>query len=67
MVDLIELRRDLHQHPEVGFTEFRTAGKVIELLKSFNIKVNYGKEVMDGASRRGSPMRKFLNRRMREL
>lgn len=60
MLDLIKLRRDLHEHPEVGFTEFRTAGKVVELLESFNIKVNYGEEVMDGPSRRGVPDEEIL-------
>ena len=35
---LIDLRRDLHAHPELGFEEFRTAEKISSILESFNIK-----------------------------
>jgi hippurate hydrolase len=38
-------RRDLHQHPELGFKEKRTSKIVIQLLTSFGLKVyeNFGK------------------------
>ncbi|PTY41248.1 M20 metallopeptidase family protein [Brachyspira hampsonii] len=35
---LIDLRRDLHAHPELGFQEFRTSEKISSILDSFNIK-----------------------------
>ena len=34
---LIDLRRDLHSHPELGFEEFRTMEKISSILKSFNV------------------------------
>ncbi|WP_347941411.1 amidohydrolase [Peribacillus simplex] len=54
-MDIISLRRDLHQHPEVGFTEFRTASKVVEALTSLKYNVIFGKDALDGDSRRGVP------------
>ncbi|MCF8008932.1 MAG: amidohydrolase [Halanaerobiales bacterium] len=38
-VELIELRRDFHQHPELGFKEFRTAEIVAEYLKGLGLEV----------------------------
>ncbi|EKV57778.1 M20 metallopeptidase family protein [Brachyspira hampsonii] len=35
---LIDLRRDLHAHPELGFQEFRTSEKISSILDSLNIK-----------------------------
>lgn len=35
--ELIEIRRDFHKYPELGFKEFRTQGKIIEYLKSWSI------------------------------
>ncbi|OEJ14106.1 peptidase M20 [Brachyspira hampsonii] len=35
---LIDLRRDLHAHPELGFQEFRTSEKISSILNSLNIK-----------------------------
>ncbi len=40
--DLTELRRDFHAHPELGFEEVRTSGKVAELLESWGIEVTRG-------------------------
>lgn len=39
---LIAWRRDLHQHPELGFHEVRTAGKVADHLHSLGIEVMTG-------------------------
>lgn len=54
-MDIIAIRRDFHMHPEVGFTEFRTASKIVELLKSLGYDVIYGRDAMDEGSRRGVP------------
>ncbi|HJT06113.1 MAG TPA: amidohydrolase, partial [Stellaceae bacterium] len=35
-------RRDLHAHPELGFSEKRTAGLVAERLAGFGIEVHQG-------------------------
>ncbi len=40
--DLIEIRRDIHRHPEVGFEETRTAALVAEKLRSWGIEVTEG-------------------------
>jgi amidohydrolase len=36
---LIEWRRDFHQHPELGFAESRTAGKAAEILENLGYRV----------------------------
>jgi amidohydrolase len=36
--ELITLRRDFHQHPELGFKEFRTQEKIIEYLEPLDIQ-----------------------------
>ncbi|SHE51499.1 M20 metallopeptidase family protein [Clostridium fallax] len=35
---LIEIRRDLHEHPELGFEEWRTSGKIKEFLEKEGIE-----------------------------
>jgi amidohydrolase len=40
--DLTAIRRDLHEHPELGFQEVRTAGIVAEKLRSWGIEVVEG-------------------------
>ena len=37
--ELIALRRDFHQNPELSFQEFRTAEKIAEKLRELNIEV----------------------------
>jgi len=39
---VVAWRRDLHEHPELGNEETRTATKVAELLKSFGLEVQTG-------------------------
>jgi hippurate hydrolase len=43
--DLTTLRRDFHQHPELGFEESRTSARIAELLEQWGISVtrNVGK------------------------
>lgn len=60
MMDIIALRRDLHAHPELGFTEFRTATKVVQILTELGYSVTYGKDAIDDTSRRGLPKPEVL-------
>ena len=39
---LRDWRRDFHRHPELGFEEHRTSGKIATLLRSFGIEVHTG-------------------------
>lgn len=39
---IVELRRDLHSHPELSFQEERTAGKVKEFLTAHNVEFTEG-------------------------
>lgn len=48
-------RRDLHRHPEVGFTEFRTVSRVAARLTELGWDVAAGTDVIDPASRLGVP------------
>ena len=36
--ELIEIRRDLHMHPELGFEEFRTADRIETYLKTLGLE-----------------------------
>ena len=40
--DLIAIRRDLHEHPELGMQETRTSGIVADFLKQWGIEVHTG-------------------------
>ena len=40
--DVVELRRDFHAHPELGFEEVRTAKIVAERLKGLGYEVRTG-------------------------
>lgn len=49
------LRRDLHRHPELGFTEYRTISKLACRLEELGFAVKLGREVMDQSSIAGRP------------
>jgi aminobenzoyl-glutamate utilization protein A len=51
----IATRRDLHRHPELGFTELRTASRVAQRLTALGFEVQVGGDVMDGDAMRGVP------------
>lgn len=40
--DLTAIRRDIHQHPEIGFEEVRTSGIVAKRLEEWGIEVHRG-------------------------
>ncbi|MEM6304053.1 MAG: amidohydrolase [Pseudomonadota bacterium] len=44
--DLTALRRDLHQHPELGFEEHRTKGVIAALLRDLGLEVHEGAGVV---------------------
>lgn len=39
---MIEIRRDIHAHPEIGFEEVRTSGIVARELQSYGVEVHAG-------------------------
>lgn len=39
---LLEMRRDFHRHPELGFQEFRTSAKLAEFLRRLGLEVTTG-------------------------
>ncbi len=57
--DLIRIRQDIHQHPELGFEEKRTSKLIANELKSYGIDVieGVGKTGVVGTLRRGSSIR----------
>jgi aminobenzoyl-glutamate utilization protein A len=52
---VVALRRDVHQHPELGFTEIRTAASVIAELTAAGWSVRYGRSVGDVRGLAGLP------------
>ena len=55
---VVEWRRDFHMHPELGFKEVRTSGKVAEVLESIGCRVrtNVGKTGVVGELGEGKPV-----------
>ncbi|MEW6376400.1 MAG: amidohydrolase [Thermodesulfobacteriota bacterium] len=47
---IVDLRRDFHQHPELGLQEFNTTKKVVEILKGLGIET---KILVNGTGVRG--------------
>ena len=58
------IRRDLHQHPELGFHEVRTAGIVAEHLQGlgYTVRIGLGKTGVTGLLRSHKPGRTVLIR-----
>ena len=40
--DLVNIRRDLHENPELGMEEIRTSGIVADLLREWGIETHTG-------------------------
>ena len=62
--DVIELRRDFHAHPELGFEEVRTAGVVADRLRrlGYEVKTGIAQTGVLGILRTGKPGRNVLLR-----
>ena len=56
---LVEIRRDLHEHPEIGMEETRTSAKVAEALErlGLDVKTGIGATGVVGLLKGGSPGR----------
>nr|MBA4769408.1 amidohydrolase [Sphingobium sp.] len=63
LADLIEplvaFRRDIHAHPELGFCEHRTGGRIAEQLRALGLEVHegIGRTGVVGVLRNGDPTR----------
>lgn len=57
----IALRRDFHQHAEVGWTEFRTASMVADTLDKLGFEVLVGDQVMQPDYMMGVPSAEILD------
>jgi aminobenzoyl-glutamate utilization protein A len=53
--DVAAIRRDFHRHPELGFTEFRTASRVAAALAAAGWQVRAGAEAIGAEARMGVP------------
>jgi amidohydrolase len=62
--DMVALRRDLHQHPELGFQEVRTAGIIAERLRAlgYTVRTGLGKTGVTGFLKCGRPGKTVLLR-----
>ena len=58
--ELVARRRNLHQYPEPGWTEFRTASMVIQELRNLGYHVAFGAEVLDEEAMLGLPSAEVL-------
>lgn len=62
--DVVQLRRDFHMHPELGFKEIRTSGIVAKRLRSlgFDVHEGLGKTGVVGVMRGAKPGRTIMLR-----
>jgi aminobenzoyl-glutamate utilization protein A len=65
LADWVALRRDVHSHPELGFTEFRTASLIADRLSALGYVVKLGRDVMDPDAMLGKPSPDMLEREMK--
>jgi aminobenzoyl-glutamate utilization protein A len=59
-MDVIALRRELHQRPELGFTEIITAARVVGELEAAGWEISYGAAVIDVDGLPGLPSAALL-------
>lgn len=62
--ELVERRRDLHRHPETGWTEFRTASIVIKELQALGYEVYMGDDALVEEEMMGLPVTEVLEQAM---
>ena len=62
--ELTACRRDLHCYPETGWTEFRTAAKVITVLRGLGFEVSFGEAVLVPEEMMGLPAPEVLEAAM---
>jgi metal-dependent amidase/aminoacylase/carboxypeptidase family protein len=55
VTDVLAVRRDLHAHPELGFTEIRTAARVEMALRALGWTIRSGRDVFDATGLPGLP------------
>lgn len=58
--EMIARRRNLHQHPETGWTEFRTASMIIKELQALGYEVSFGAAVVNEEYMMGVPSEEAL-------
>ena len=58
--EMIARRRNLHQHPETGWTEFRTASMIIKELQALGYEVSFGAAVVNEEYMMGVPSKDAL-------
>lgn len=63
----IEMRRDFHRNPELGFTELRTAAHVAQRLQSLGFEVRIGPQVMQQEKMLGVPPQQLIDSRIEDL
>ncbi|MCI2423306.1 hypothetical protein MOQ72_38395 [Saccharopolyspora sp. K220] len=59
--DVVAVRRDLHAHPELGFTEIRTAALVLTALERLGWTARCGRDVFDITGLPGLPDAQVLD------
>lgn len=52
---LVEFRRELHQHPELGWTEYRTTHRIAEELEPLGFELYIGRDALQSSARMGLP------------
>lgn len=62
--DMVARRRDLHRHPEPGWTEFRTAAMVAKTLTDLGFEVLVGRDVVATEAMMGVPTEAKLEQEM---
>lgn len=63
----IEMRRDIHRNPELGFTELRTAAHVAQHLQTLGFDIRIGPQVMMSEQMLGVPAAAQISQRIEEL
>ncbi len=63
--DMIACRRDLHQHAESGWTEFRTTSIIASTLKELGYEIKMGEQIVCRESMMGVPSEEILQQHMK--